>query len=108
MSEIFEKTAKYLNRENNGDKAPTKVLVPASLEPFVDKNVAAIFAAIPPAEILRLVRKKVIRGYPIGNIRKRRRFRLSELAEDIQALAKNDPGTISQAAPVSQRRNSYG
>lgn len=74
------------------------------LEPFVDAQVVADFLSVTRADVLRLAREGKIRSYPYrGNKRHVYRFRLSEVSEDFEKLAR---ATIPAAAPVSQRRKS--
>jgi hypothetical protein len=77
-------------------------------EPFVPKEVVAEHLSLPVRKVLELARRRIIRAYPIGCIRNQWRFRLSEVTEDIIALTKLAPSTISAAAPTSQRSKSNG
>jgi hypothetical protein len=62
------------------------------LEPFVDADRAAEFSALTRKMLLELVRRKIVRGYPIGTGGKRHhwKFKLSELEEDLKRLASHD------------------
>ena len=78
----------------------------SSLEPFVDAQVTADFLSVTRAEVLKLAREGKIRSYPYRGIKRHvYRFRLSEVSEDFEKLAR---ATIPAAAPVSQRRKSNG
>jgi hypothetical protein len=77
-------------------------------ENFVPQETVAEFLTLPVRRVLELARTGAIRAYPIGNIRAKWRFRLSEVAEDITALRKPATRTISAAAPVSRRTKSNG
>ncbi len=58
----------------------------ASIEPFASAEIAADFACLSRRQLIDLAREDLVRGYPVGRKRKRWRFRLSEVAEDIAAL----------------------
>ena len=60
-------------------------------EPFVDKNLASEFVGISPRQLLDYARQGVVRGYALGERRKRWRFLLTELAEDIKTLKYREP-----------------
>ena len=84
------------------------VIVAMNNEPFVPKEVVAEYLSLPVRKVLELARRRVIRAYPIGCIRNQWRFRLSEVTDDIIALTKPAPTTISAAAPTSRRSKSNG
>ena len=77
-------------------------------EQFVPKEVVAQYLSLPIRKVMELARRRVIRAYPIGSIRNQWRFRLSEVAEDVAALAEPRQRTMSPAASTSQRRKSNG
>jgi hypothetical protein len=80
----------------------------AGIERFVDADVVAHFLSIRRAEVLKLTREKVIRGYAYrGQQRHVYRYRLSEVSADFAALH-NSRSTITAAAPVSRRKKSNG
>jgi hypothetical protein len=91
--------------ESNG---LVKMVEAANPEKFVSQDVVSEFLSLRVREVLELARRRVIRGYPIGNLRNRWRFRLSEVADDITALGTPTTGRISAAAPASRRRKSNG
>jgi hypothetical protein len=81
----------------------------SGLEPYVDAQVVAEFLSVRRAEVLKLTREGKIRGYAYrGQQRHVYRYRLSEVSADFAALLTPFRGTISAAAPVSQRRKSNG
>ena len=78
-----------------------------SPEPYVDAEKAAEFLAIKKRELLKRARLGELPGHPLpGRQRRKWRFRLSELAECMQASSAQRK--IPAAAPVSRRRKSNG
>ena len=77
-------------------------------ERFVTEEVVAEYLSLSVHQVLELARRQVIRAYPIGRIRHKWRFRLSEVAEEITALAKPAQRTILPAAPTSRRNRPNG
>lgn len=61
-------------------------MIVGSAEPYVDAEKAAEFLSIKKREVLRLTRSGELPGHPLpGRQRRTWRFRLSELAEYMQA-----------------------
>jgi hypothetical protein len=77
-------------------------------EPFVDEQVIANFIGLTPRRVLELAREGVITSHPIGGIRKTWRFRVSEIAADLEAYKKPARGKIPQAVPGTKERNRLG
>lgn len=56
-------------------------------ERFVDGEVVARYLDVPRREVLRLSRQGLLRSYCIsGRVRKKRKFKMSEVDEDIAKL----------------------
>jgi hypothetical protein len=67
-------------------------------EPFVTENVIAEYLSIPRKEVLKLTREQIITAYPYcGRVRKRYRYRLSEVTRDFARFRKE--GRINRSSP---------
>jgi hypothetical protein len=77
-------------------------------EPFVDERVVATFLGLTPRRILELARECVISSHPIGHRRKTWRFRISEVAADLEHLKTPARANIPAAVPGTKERNQLG
>lgn len=73
------------------NEGPADLLIRQSLwsgaiEPLVCAEIAGPFVSLSPRKLKDLARQKLIRSHPVGRVRKRWRFRLSEVTEDVAAL----------------------
>lgn len=78
------------------------------LERFVNNEAVANFLDIPKKDVQKLTREEKITGYPYcGKVRKRYRYRLSEVARDFARLRK--PSKIAPSSPSdSEPENKNG
>lgn len=77
-------------------------------EPFVDEHVIASFVGLTPRRVLELARDGVITSHPIGGTRKTWRFRVSEVAADLDTWKKPARAKSPQAVPGTKERNRLG
>jgi len=79
-----------------------------SFEPFVDEEVVARFLDLTPRRVLELAREGWITSHPIGRTRKTWRFRISEVAVDMETWKKPARDKMPQAVPRTKERNRLG
>jgi hypothetical protein len=79
-----------------------------SFEPYVDEEVVACFLTLTPRRVLELAREGLITSHPIGRTRKTWRFRISEVAADMETSKKPPRAKIPQAVPGTKERNRLG
>ena len=71
-------------------------------EPFVSVEAVAEFLDMPRPQVLRLTRDGVLRAHPVsGSKRLTRKYRLSEVAEDIACLRQPARASVSCGSPRS-------
>jgi hypothetical protein len=69
-------------------------------EPFVNVEAVAEFLDMPRPQVLRLTRNGVLRAHPVsGSKRLTRKYRLSEVAEDIACLHQPARASVSSGSP---------
>ena len=77
-------------------------------EPFVDEEVVGLFLTLTPRRVLELAREGLITSHPLGRTRKTWRFRISEVAADMETSKKPARGKMPQAVPGTKERNRLG
>jgi hypothetical protein len=77
-------------------------------EQYVDEHVIAAFLRLEPRQVLEMARARDITAHPIGGTRKRWRFRISEVAADMEARKRPARAKMPQAVPGTKERNRLG
>lgn len=77
-------------------------------EPFVDEEVVANFLDLTPRRVLELAREGMITSHAIGRTRKTWRFRISEVAADMESWKQPARAKMPQAVPGTKERNRLG
>ena len=77
-------------------------------EPFVDEEVIVRFIHLTPRRVLELAREGTITSHPIGGNRKTWRFRIYEIAADLDSWKKPARAKMPQAVPRTKERNRLG
>jgi hypothetical protein len=77
-------------------------------EPYVDEFVVASFLGLEPRRVLELAREGHITSHPLGQTRKTWRFRISEIAVDMDRMKKPARAKMPAAVPGTKERNRLG